>query len=162
MEKWPKYGLNITKPGKGSIVLRLKDKVDISKATHHSYLNLQAVEGKLIRGPAKTNHLVCMGPRNEVSQAVEVDFSYSYSFPYKFYSLWVTWSTYQREIGKYSMSIEPKTSMPESRSSIEMKLLEERERSNLRDREEANKNRKVLVFAGSVDTKSLSFMLICG
>lgn len=84
MEKNPQYGLTITKPCIGVIVLRLKDKTDRTRAKHYGYLNIQALNGGIISHPNKSKQLGVMGPRNEVVQAVEVDFSTKYSYPYTF------------------------------------------------------------------------------
>lgn len=84
MEKCPQYGLTITKPCMGVIVLRLMEKEDRTRAKHYGYLNVQAINGGIIRNPNKSKQLGVMGPRNDVVQAVEVDFSNNYSYPYTF------------------------------------------------------------------------------
>lgn len=84
LEKCPQYGLTITKPGKGVAVLRLKEKEDRNRAIHHGYFHMQATDGELIRAPSKAKQLGTMGPRNSVVQSLELDFSQSLSYPYKF------------------------------------------------------------------------------
>ena len=45
---------------------------------------MQAVDGKAIRRPDKNKQLGVIGPRNSTVQAMEVDFSSKYSYPYTF------------------------------------------------------------------------------
>lgn len=105
MEKNPQYGLTITKPSKGIIVLRLKDKMDKTRSKHYGYLNVQAINGGLITNPRKSTQLGSTGPRNEVCQAVEVDFDSSYSYPYKFSFIVANMETGEAGEGSYTVSI---------------------------------------------------------
>ena len=84
MEKNPQYGLVVTKPCHGIIVLRLKEKENRTSAKQYGYFNMQALDGALIQRPNKSKQLGFMGPRNAVVQAVEVDFTSDYAYPYTF------------------------------------------------------------------------------
>jgi hypothetical protein len=84
MKKSPQYGLTITKPCKAVVVLRLKEKKDRNTAKQYGYLNMQAIDGKAVSRPDKNKQLGVIGPRNSTVQAIEVDFSSKYSYPYTF------------------------------------------------------------------------------
>ena len=84
MKKSPQYGLTITKPCKAVVVLRLKEKKDRNTAKQYGYLNMQAIDGKAVSRQDKNKQRGVIGPRNSTVQALEVDFSSKYSYPYTF------------------------------------------------------------------------------
>jgi hypothetical protein len=49
IEKNPNYGLTITKPGKGYVVLRLKEKVSPFQSVQSGFLCMQANKGEVIK-----------------------------------------------------------------------------------------------------------------
>lgn len=105
MEKNPQYGLTITKPGKAVVVLRLKEKLDRNRAKQYGYLNMQANDGKAIRMPDKKKQLGVIGPRNSTVQALEVDFSQKYSFPYTFTFMVANMEGGKKGEGNYTVQI---------------------------------------------------------
>lgn len=105
MEKNPQYGLTITKPSKAVVVLRLKEKLDRNRAKQYGYLNMQANDGKAIRMPDKKKQLGVIGPRNSTVQALEVDFSQKYSFPYTFTFMVANMEGGKKGEGNYTVQI---------------------------------------------------------
>jgi len=49
LEKNPQYGITVSKPGKGVIVLRLKEKKNAYLSVQTGYLNVQKIDGEPIK-----------------------------------------------------------------------------------------------------------------
>jgi hypothetical protein len=66
MSNNPQVGVTVAKPGKGYVVLRLKDKTNPYKSKLYGYLNMQKTgrHGDLITRPDKGKQLCQMGPTN--------------------------------------------------------------------------------------------------
>ena len=84
IEEAPQFAITVQEPGKGFMVLRLKEKITPYKSHQKAFLNMQFTDGKLIEGPKKNTTVVQMGPRGHPLQSEEIEFPSKLSYPYKF------------------------------------------------------------------------------
>jgi hypothetical protein len=84
-DKNPQFGIKVEQPGKGFVVMRMKEKKNAYIADQTAYLLMQQnANGQLIKGPKKSLQVCSIGPRNHPLQSSEVEFPASLSYPYVF------------------------------------------------------------------------------
>lgn len=98
--------MTVHQPGKGFVVMRMKEKDNHYTAKQHAYLNMQHnSNGKLISEQRRKQQLCSMGPRNHPLQSKEIAFPDDLSYPYTFSVLVANMKNGQEGFGNFSVQV---------------------------------------------------------
>ena len=108
MEKNPNYGVTISKPGKGFLVLRLREKKSPMEAVQAGLLVMQANQGKVIkslRTSKDVKQVVLMQPAAYTVRSTELTFPADLRYPYTFSLVIANMEHGEAGYGNYSIQM---------------------------------------------------------
>jgi len=114
LELLPQFSITVDRPGKGYIVLRLKEKSSPYKSIQAGFLTLQSNDGKVITdkiGLRKSTTIVNIGPQKHPLLSEEIEFPSTLSYPYTFTCLVTNKENGEAGFGNFSVQVFSKSKL---------------------------------------------------